>query len=102
MKTLLSCPPSVFAVEDEALKAVESQLGNEFVELVERSNAALDRGGKLVLTGIGKSGYIGKKIAATLSSIGSTAVFLHPVEASSIYRLPCPGRTASETQGFGR
>ena len=71
----------VFAVEEEALKAVESQLGNEFVELVERSNAALDRGGKLVLTGIGKSGYIGKKIAATLSSIGSTAVFLHPVEA---------------------
>ena len=35
----------------------------------------------MVLTGIGKSGYIGKKIAATLSSVGTPAVFMHPVEA---------------------
>ena len=41
----------------------------------------LSSGGKLVLTGVGKSGYIGKKIAATLSSVGSPAVFMHPVEA---------------------
>ena len=80
-KRILANAHRVFALEEEALKAVDGQLGNEFIELVERSNAALDRGGKLVLTGIGKSGYIGKKIAATLSSIGSTAVFLHPVEA---------------------
>ncbi len=78
---ILAAAHHVFAVEIEALQAVDGQLGPEFVELVERSKAALDRGGKLVLTGIGKSGYIGKKIAATLSSIGSAAVFLHPVEA---------------------
>ncbi len=71
----------VFELEIEALQAVDAQLGDEFLELIARSKAALDRGGKLVLTGIGKSGYIGKKIAATLSSIGSTAVFMHPVEA---------------------
>ena len=78
---ILKTAHRVFEIEIEALQAVEKQLGDEFVELVERSKAALSRGGKLVLTGVGKSGYIGKKISATLSSIGSTAVFMHPVEA---------------------
>jgi arabinose-5-phosphate isomerase len=41
----------------------------------------LDNGGKIVLSGVGKSGHIGKKIAATLASTGSPAVFMHPVEA---------------------
>ena len=40
-----------------------------------------ERTGKLVLTGVGKSGYIAMKIAATLTSLGHTAVFMHPVEA---------------------
>ncbi len=78
---ILNTAHRVFEIELEALQAVDKQLGSEFVELIKRSEAALDRGGKLVLTGIGKSGYIGKKIAATLSSIGSSAVFMHPVEA---------------------
>ena len=78
---ILNTAHKVFEIEMEAVKTVEQQLGSEFVELVKRSLAALERGGKLVLTGVGKSGYIGKKIAATLSSIGSTAVFMHPVEA---------------------
>ena len=78
---ILNTAHKVFEIEMEAVKTVEQQLGSEFVELVKRSLAALERGGKLVLTGVGKSGYIGKKIAATLSSIGSTAVLMHPVEA---------------------
>ena len=49
--------------------------------MVEMSREALNSGHKLVFTGIGKSGYIGKKIAATLSSVGSPSIFLHPVEA---------------------
>ena len=51
--------------------------------ILERAREVFDTeaGGKLVLTGVGKSGYIGKKIAATLSSVGSPAVFMHPVEA---------------------
>ncbi|MCM2321976.1 MAG: KpsF/GutQ family sugar-phosphate isomerase [Oligoflexia bacterium] len=40
----------------------------------------LDRGGKIIVTGVGKSGKVGQKIAATLSSTGSFAVFLHPTE----------------------
>lgn len=41
---------------------------------------ALDKGGKIIVTGVGKSGKVGQKIAATLCSTGSFAVFLHPTE----------------------
>lgn len=47
---------------------------------VDHFDAALNRGGKIVVTGLGKSGKIGQKIAATLCSTGSLAVFLHPTE----------------------
>lgn len=47
------------------------------VELFQRS---LEQGGKIIVTGVGKSGKIGQKIAATLSSTGSLSVFLHPTE----------------------
>lgn len=47
---------------------------------VEMIRTSLDQGGKIIVTGIGKSGKIGQKIAATLSSTGSLAVYLHPTE----------------------
>ena len=71
----------VFNTEIEGIKAVQSKLDDAFVELVERCSNTIDRGGKLVITGVGKSGYIGKKMAATLSSVGNPSVFMHPVEA---------------------
>lgn len=71
----------VFNTEIDGIKAVQSKLDESFVELVERCSDTIDRGGKLVITGVGKSGYIGKKIAATLSSVGNPSVFMHPVEA---------------------
>ena len=71
----------VFNTEIDGIKAVQAKLDDSFVELVERCSDAIDRGGKLVITGVGKSGYIGKKIAATLSSVGNPSVFMHPVEA---------------------
>ena len=71
----------VFNTEIEGIRAVQSKLDESFVELVERCSDTIDRGGKLVITGIGKSGYIGKKMAATLSSVGNPSVFMHPVEA---------------------
>ena len=71
----------VFNTEIEGIKAVQNQLNDSFVELVNRCSDTIDRGGKLVITGVGKSGYIGKKIAATLSSVGNPSVFMHPVEA---------------------
>ena len=71
----------VVATEIEGLQALQSDLGEDFVHLVHCSLETLRRGGKLVLCGIGKSGHISKKIAATLASTGSRAIFLHPVEA---------------------
>ncbi len=71
----------VFNTEIEGIKAVQSRLDDSFAELVGRCSDTIDRGGKLVITGVGKSGYIGKKMAATLSSVGNPSVFMHPVEA---------------------
>jgi arabinose-5-phosphate isomerase len=71
----------VFDVEIAGLVAVRDGLSTEFEELVKLSLQILDGHGKLVFCGIGKSGHIGQKLAATLSSTGSRAAFLHPVEA---------------------
>ncbi len=71
----------VFRVELAALKAVERQLDDAFNQAVDLAVAALTARQKIVVVGIGKSGIIGRKIAATLSSTGSTAVVLDAVDA---------------------
>jgi arabinose-5-phosphate isomerase len=58
-------------LDENLLRAVELILGSE-----------PSRAGKLVVTGIGKSGYVARKIVATFQSTGTPAVFLHPVEAA--------------------
>ena len=68
----------VFEIEIESLKGVAEAIGDEFTSVV---NAVLAAKGKVIVTGIGKSGIIGKKIAATLSSTGTPSFFLHPGEA---------------------
>jgi len=68
----------VFDIEIESLQQVAGQITDEFTSVV---NAILNASGKVIVTGIGKSGIIGKKIAATLSSTGTPAFFLHPGEA---------------------
>ncbi len=55
-----------------------SNLDNNFIDSL---NAMLNCLGKVVVTGIGKSGHIAKKIAATLASTGTPAFFMHPAEA---------------------
>jgi arabinose-5-phosphate isomerase len=71
----------VFDVETAAIKAVRSQLDSHFAAAVDCIVQALASKNKLVVVGIGKSGNIGQKIAATLTSTGSTAVVLHSVDA---------------------
>ena len=71
----------VFAIELAALKAVRAQLDPSFDAAVETIIATLKQRGKIVIVGIGKSGNIGAKIAATLTSTGSTAVVLNSVDA---------------------
>ncbi len=68
----------VLAIEAEGLRAVHDRLGLEFDEAIKLIMACPSR---VVVTGIGKSGLVGQKIAATLNSTGSPAFFLHPVEA---------------------
>ena len=69
----------VLAREAEGIAAIEHSLGAEFINLVERL-AALK--GRVIVSGMGKSGHIARKIAATLASTGTPAYFVHPSEAS--------------------
>ncbi len=71
----------VFDVEVAALKAVRAQLDGAFNDAVELLAGTLRQRGKIIVVGIGKSGNIGHKIAATLTSTGSTSVVLHSVDA---------------------
>ncbi len=71
----------VFDVEIAALKSVRTQLDKSFAAAVEIIIQAIARRGKIVIVGIGKSGNVGAKIAATLTSTGSTSVVLNSVDA---------------------
>jgi arabinose-5-phosphate isomerase len=68
----------VLEIEEQGLAAVREKIGEEFVRAVE---VILSSPGRLVITGIGKSGIVGQKISATLNSTGTPSFFLHPVEA---------------------
>lgn len=68
----------VIRIEEQGLAAVRERLGEEFVRAVD---TILASPGRLVITGIGKSGLVGQKISATLNSTGTPSFFLHPVEA---------------------
>lgn len=69
----------VFAIEIAALQAVASRLDSNFVRALDILQACT---GKTVVTGMGKSGIIARKIAATLTSTGTPALFLHAAEAT--------------------
>lgn len=71
----------VLQVEAEALLAAARALDERFERAVETIYDSLSRGGKIVVSGVGKSGNVAQKVAATLTSTGSMAVFLHPTEA---------------------
>jgi arabinose-5-phosphate isomerase len=72
---------NVFDIEIAGLKTVRSQLDGSFTAAVQLMVEALRLRGKIVVVGIGKSGNVGQKIAATLTSTGSPSVFLHSVDA---------------------
>jgi arabinose-5-phosphate isomerase len=71
----------VFDIEIAALKKVRAQLDKSFDRAVENIVEAIKRRGKVVIVGIGKSGNVGQKIAATLTSTGATSVVLNSVDA---------------------
>jgi len=68
----------VLQLESEALAAIQRRLGDEFARAVELVAASK---GRVIVCGVGKSGLVGRKIAATLTSTGTPATFLHPVDS---------------------
>ncbi|MEX1250675.1 MAG: KpsF/GutQ family sugar-phosphate isomerase [Hyphomonas sp.] len=75
----LSLARSVIRIERDALDKLEASLGNTLLEAVE---LILSTDRHVVVAGVGKSGHIGQKIAASLASTGTPAFFIHPTEAS--------------------
>ena len=67
------------SIEADALHAMSQRLGPAFTEVVQR---ILRLRGRVIVMGMGKSGHVGRKIAATLASTGTPAFFVHPAEAS--------------------
>ncbi|WP_053403944.1 SIS domain-containing protein [Persicobacter sp. CCB-QB2] len=75
---ILALAQEVFDIEAQAVKNLSQQIDEDFVGAIE---AVLKSTGKLIVCGMGKSGHIGNKIAATLASTGTPSFFLHPGEA---------------------
>ena len=75
---ILSAAKEVFKIEAEAIRNLPTLLTNDFSNA---ANAILETKGRVIVTGMGKSGNIGKKISATLASTGTPSLFVHPAEA---------------------
>ena len=75
----LAAAVRVLGVEAEGLQALAVSLDQTFSKALDLLSSAK---GRIVVTGMGKSGHIGSKIAATLASTGSPAMYVHPAEAS--------------------
>lgn len=79
MDNILEIAKRVLKTEAEAVLSLTERLNSDFERAVE---IIFQSKGRVVVTGMGKSGLVGKKIAATLSSTGTPAFFMHPAEAS--------------------
>ncbi len=79
MSSFLNIAREVIRIEAEAVAALESRIDANFERAV---NLLFDCKGRVIVSGIGKSGIIAQKIAATLSSTGTAAMFVHPAEAA--------------------
>ena len=76
---LLALAANVLDIEARAVDALKARLNNDFVAACD---LCMETPGRVVVTGMGKSGHVSNKIAATLASTGTPAFFMHPAEAS--------------------
>jgi len=67
------------SIEADSILSIVNQLNNSFIKLCDN---ILNCKGKFIIMGVGKSGHIGQKISATLSSTGTPSIFIHPTEAA--------------------
>jgi len=79
MKNLIEIAKNVLSIEAESLLALKDRINEDFLRAVEIIHNSK---GRVVVTGMGKSGLVGRKIAATLASTGTPSFFMHPAEAS--------------------
>ena len=68
-----------FKIESNAINGLASQIDTNFTQLCD---SIISNKGKFIVMGVGKSGHIGQKISATLSSTGTGSIFIHPTEAA--------------------
>ena len=75
---ILKTGKNVIKIEAEAVASLEESINTEFIKAV---NTIYESKGRVVLTGMGKSGLIARKIVSTLNSTGTAAIYLHPTDA---------------------
>ena len=78
-RTALELAKQVLTIEAEAIQSLSARLGQSFLDAVA---LLLNCKGRVIVSGIGKSGHIARKIASTMASTGTPAYFVHPAEAS--------------------
>ena len=78
-KRIIDLAHNTLDIESQAILGMKKTIGRSFVLAV---SILLQATGRVVVMGMGKSGHIGRKIAATLASTGTVAMFVHPAEAS--------------------
>lgn len=76
--TIIAQASEVLKIESEGILNLIPHINHQFVEMV---NSICQSSGRVIVSGIGKSGIVGRKIVATLNSTGTRSLFLHPVEA---------------------
>ncbi|WP_353683488.1 KpsF/GutQ family sugar-phosphate isomerase [Thermodesulfovibrio sp. 3907-1M] len=79
MENLIDVAKRVLTIEAQSLQDLKKRINEEFLKAVEIIHNSK---GRVVVTGMGKSGLVGRKIAATLASTGTPSFFMHPAEAS--------------------
>ncbi len=77
-RNILATAKEILQIEAEAIRRLIPRLGKEFETAIELLNSCQ---GRVIVTGMGKPGFIARKIAATLASTGTPSLFLHPAEA---------------------
>src|SRR5258708_17637334 len=75
----LAAARAAMEIESESIHRASAKLDGELIRAV---GLILEHPGKVIVTGIGKSGHVARKIVATLCSTGTASVFLHPAEAA--------------------
>ncbi len=78
-KTLEQIAQEVLDIEANAILKLKERVGNDFAKAID---IIYNCKGRIIITGMGKSGHIGRKIAATLTSTGTPSYFLHPAEST--------------------